>query len=268
MLVSPFKITDQPHSQYAAAKAGAAFCSSSIARALHTQAFPQRAVGALGIADCPLLTSPNYAVVDRKTGAGAFHFPTRATRMCGMIRFPEVFMGLSRRVWSGLAASAVVIGALAGPAQSQQTQQQQPGSVRSNHGAWSVICDKPAGATAEQCALMQNVIAEDRPEVGLSVVVLKTADRKARILRILAPLGVLLKDGMELFVDGNNIGRAYFTRCFSEGCYVEVEIDEELMKILRAGKAAVFALRESADQDRVGIPIELAGFGEGYDTLP
>ncbi|MCL6706194.1 invasion associated locus B family protein [Pseudomonas sp. R2.Fl] len=147
-------------------------------------------------------------------------------------------------------------------------QQAQPGTIRSNHGAWSVICDTPAGSTVEQCALMQNVIAEDRPEVGLSVVVLKTADRKARILRILAPLGVLLKDGMELYVDNNNIGRAYFTRCFSEGCYVEVEIDEELMKILRAGNSAVFALRESADQDRVGIPIELTGFGEGYDALP
>ena len=147
-------------------------------------------------------------------------------------------------------------------------QQPQPGTVRSNHGAWSVICDTPAGATAEQCALMQNVIADDRPEVGLSVVVLKTADRKAKILRILSPLGVLLKDGMELYVDGNNVGRAYFTRCFSEGCYVEVEIDDQLMKILRAGSAAVFALRESADQDRVGIPIELKGFADGYDALP
>lgn len=176
-------------------------------------------------------------------------------------------MGLPRLLWSGLTASALFVGALSLPAQGQQPQQP-PGTIRSSHGAWSVICDKPAGAAVEQCALMQNVIADDRPEVGLSVVVLKTADRKARILRILAPLGVLLKDGMELFVDGNNIGRAYFTRCFSEGCYVEVEIDEELMKILRAGKAAVFALRESADQDRVGIPIELAGFGEGYDKLP
>lgn len=162
----------------------------------------------------------------------------------------------------------------AAPKTSQPTQQapqpsaQTPGNVKENHGAWSIICDKPAGASAEQCAMMQNVIAEDRPEVGLSVVVLKTADRKARILRILAPLGVLLKDGMELYVDNNNIGRAYFTRCFSEGCYVEVEIDDELMRILRAGKAAVFALRESADQDRVGIPIELTGFGEGYDALP
>ena len=143
-----------------------------------------------------------------------------------------------------------------------------PGTVRESHGAWSILCDKPAGSSVEQCAMMQNVIADDRPEVGLSVVVLKTVDRKARILRILAPLGVLLKDGMDLFVDSNNIGRAYFTRCFSEGCYVEVEIDDELLKILRAGKNAVFALRESVDQDRVGIPIELAGFAQGYDALP
>ncbi|MFN7101764.1 MAG: invasion associated locus B family protein [Pseudorhizobium sp.] len=150
----------------------------------------------------------------------------------------------------------------------QQASPQQPGTVRENHGAWSIICDRPAGASTEQCALMQNVIAEDRPEVGLSVVVLKTADRQAKILRILAPLGVLLKDGMELFIDNNNIGRAYFTRCFNEGCYVEVEIDDELMRILRAGTSAVFALRESVDQDRVGIPIELNGFAAGYDALP
>jgi invasion protein IalB len=154
------------------------------------------------------------------------------------------------------------------PSQAPASPSQQSGNVKESHGAWSVICDRPAGATAEQCALMQNVIAEDRPEVGLSVVVLKTADRKARILRILAPLGVLLKDGMELYVDNNNIGRAYFTRCFSEGCYVEVEIDDELMRILRAGNNAVFALRESTDQDRVGIPVELNGFGPGYDALP
>ncbi len=173
-------------------------------------------------------------------------------------------MGFHRLARLGLLAAGLVAAA-GGTAIGQQPQ---PGTVRSNHGAWSVICDTPAGATAEQCALMQNVIADDRPEVGLSVVVLKTADRKAKILRILSPLGVLLKDGMELYVDGNNVGRAYFTRCFSEGCYVEVEIDDQLMKILRAGSAAVFALRESADQDRVGIPIELKGFADGYDALP
>lgn len=174
------------------------------------------------------------------------------------MRLPKIARAL-------IAAASI---SLVAPAVSALAQQPQPGTAKSTHGSWSVICDTPAGALEEQCALMQNVIADDRPEVGLSVVVLKTADRKARILRILAPLGVLLKDGMELFIDNNNIGRAYFTRCFVEGCYVEVDIDDELLKVLRAGKSAVFALRESVDQDRIGIPIELTGFSSGYDALP
>jgi invasion protein IalB len=164
-----------------------------------------------------------------------------------------------------LAVAGLSILAPAAPAFAQQTL---TGTPKSTHGAWSVICEKPAGATEEQCALMQNVIADDRPEVGLSVVILKTADRKSRILRILAPLGVLLKDGMELYIDSKNIGRAYFTRCFTEGCYIEVDIDDELLKVLRAGQSAVFALKESVDQDRIGMPIDLTGFAAGYDALP
>nr|WP_236774788.1 invasion associated locus B family protein [Agrobacterium tumefaciens] len=208
-----------------------------------------------------VLFPPNSAGIE---GLRLF-FPDYGVKIAALIRIPEVSMRLSPLARTFLAAAGLAIIA---PAAAALAQQQPPGTPKSTHGAWSVICDKPAGASEEQCALMQNVIADDRPEVGLSVVVLKTADRKSRILRILAPLGVLLKDGMELYIDNNNIGRAYFTRCFSEGCYVEVDIDDELLKVLRAGKNAVFALREAVDQDRVGIPIELSGFAEGYDALP
>ncbi|MDE1993490.1 MAG: invasion associated locus B family protein [Rhizobiaceae bacterium] len=144
---------------------------------------------------------------------------------------------------------------------------QPPGTVRSSHGAWSVVCDKPAGAATEQCALMQNVIAEDRPEVGLSVVVLKTADRKSKILRVLAPLGVLLPNGLGLNVDGKDIGRAYFVRCFSDGCYAEVVLEDELLKTLRSGATATFIVFQSPEEG-IGIPVDLKGFAEGYDALP
>jgi len=163
------------------------------------------------------------------------------------------------------------------PAPAQGTSpatQQPPGTVQSMHGAWSVICDKPAGAETNQCALMQNVIAEDRPEVGLSVVVLKTADRKAKILRVLAPLGVLLNPfqptdgGLGLIVDGKDLGKTQFVRCFADGCYAEVALDDNLLKMLRSGSTAVFSVREAADKDKIGIPVDLKGFGEGYDVLP
>ena len=143
----------------------------------------------------------------------------------------------------------------------------QQGAVRSTHGAWSIVCDEPAGAPEERCALMQNVIAEDRPEVGLSVVVLKTADDEARILRVLAPLGVLLPNGLGLNVDGEDIGRAYFVRCFTDGCYAEVILEDELLETLRGGETANFIVFQTPEEG-IGIPVSLEGFGEGFDALP
>ena len=69
------------------------------------------------------------------------------------------------------------------------------------HGDWQIRCDTPPGAQAEQCALIQSVTAEDRANVGLTVIVLKTADQKSRLMRVLAPLGVLLPSGLGLKID-------------------------------------------------------------------
>ena len=141
------------------------------------------------------------------------------------------------------------------------------GTVKSQHGSWAVVCDEPAGATGEQCALLQNVVAEDRPEVGLSIVALKTADQQARILRILAPLGILLPNGLGLYVDGKDIGSAQFVRCFQDGCYAEVILADELLTTLSAGKTATFIVFQTPEQG-IGIPVDLSGFKEGFAALP
>ena len=141
------------------------------------------------------------------------------------------------------------------------------GKATSKHGAWSIICDVPAGASTEQCALMQNVVAEDRPEVGLSVVVLKTADNKARILRVLAPLGVILPNGLGLNIDGKDLGRAYFVRCMSDGCYAEVILKDDLLNTMKTGSSATFIIFASPEEG-IGIPVDLTGFKDGYDKLP
>ena len=75
------------------------------------------------------------------------------------------------------------------------------GVVKSVHGEWQIRCDTLPGAQSEQCALIQSVTAEDRPNVGLTVIVLKTADQKNRLMRVLAPLGVLLPAGLGLIMD-------------------------------------------------------------------
>src|ERR1035441_4023815 len=93
---------------------------------------------------------------------------------------------LGGRIWLGALALLVALAAL--PADRAAAQ----GAVKSVHKDWQIRCDTPPGAKAEQCALIQSVTAEDRANVGLTVIVLKTADAKSRLMRVVAPLGVLL----------------------------------------------------------------------------
>ncbi len=141
------------------------------------------------------------------------------------------------------------------------------GTVKSVHGDWQVRCDTPPGAQGEQCALIQSVTAEDRPNVGLTVIILKTADQKNRLMRVLAPLGVLIPSGLGLKIDKTDIGKAGFVRCLPNGCVAEVQMADDLVKQLRSGQTATFIIFQTPEEG-IGIPMSLKGFGEGYDKLP
>jgi invasion protein IalB len=141
------------------------------------------------------------------------------------------------------------------------------GAVRSQHGDWVMRCDTPAGARGEQCALVQTVQAEDRPNVGLTIIALKTADQKSKLLRVLAPLGVLLPSGLGLKIDNQDIGRAGFIRCLPSGCVAEVVMDDALLATLGKGQNATFVIFQTPEEG-IGLPILLNGFTEGFAKLP
>src|SRR3984885_6559109 len=158
----------------------------------------------------------------------------------------------------GLAAVLVCGAASSGSSQ---------GVVKSKHGDWELRCETPPGAMHEQCALLQSVAAEDRPNVTLVVIVLKTADGKSRLLRVIAPLGVLLPAGLGLKIDQADVGRASFVRCLQSGCVAEVMMDDKLVQQFSSGKTGTFIIFETPEEG-IGIPMTLAGFKDGYDKLP
>jgi invasion protein IalB len=149
------------------------------------------------------------------------------------------------------AATIVVAAMVAGFGGAARAQ----GTVRSIHADWQIRCDTPPGA------------AEDRPNVGLTVIVLKTADKKSRIMRVIAPPGVLLPSGLGLKIDNAEVGRAGFVRCVPNGCIAEVVMDDNLVNKLRTGKSATFIIFQTPEEG-IGFPISLKGFGEGFDKLP
>ncbi|WP_407649038.1 invasion associated locus B family protein [Devosia algicola] len=141
------------------------------------------------------------------------------------------------------------------------------GLVKAQYGDWQMSCDTPPGASFEQCAIIQNVTAEDQPNVGLSVIVLKTADKKARLLRVLAPLGVLLPNGLGLNIDGKDMGRVAFVRCLPNGCVAEVLLDDAMIDTLSKGTNAIFVVFKTPEEG-IGIPVSLKGFSDGFKELP
>ena len=159
---------------------------------------------------------------------------------------------------------AVLAASLAAAAGSQALAQ---GAVKSVHKDWQIRCDNPPGAKTEQCALIQSVTSEDRANVGLTVIVLKTADQKNKLMRVVAPLGVLLPSGLGLKIDDADIGRAGFVRCLPNGCIAEVVMDDTLIGKLRSAKTATFIIFQTPEEG-IGFPMSLQGFAEGYDKLP
>ena len=142
----------------------------------------------------------------------------------------------------------------------------QDGTVKAQHGDWQVICKPPPpGAKNESCALVQSVTAEDRNNVGLTVYFQKFSNG-TRVLRVFAPLGVLLPPGLGLKIDDKDVGNAPFLRCHNFACYAQVVAEEKLVDQLKTGKTAVFIIFQT-EEAGIGIPISLAGFGQALAAL-
>ena len=161
---------------------------------------------------------------------------------------------------------ALLLAAALAPAGGTQTAMAQQGTVKATHGAWQVNCGKPPGKKEEKCALVQSVTADDRPNVGLTVMFLKTVNGDRQLLRIVAPLGVLLPAGLGLKIDGKDIGQAPFIKCGKIGCISEVVVKDELMKKMISGKTAIFIIFQTPEAG-IGIPIDLGGFSAGLKAV-
>ena len=141
------------------------------------------------------------------------------------------------------------------------------GAIKDKHGDWETRCETPPGAAYEQCAIVLSVVDQERPNLTLVVIVLNSADRKARLMRVIAPLGVLLPAGVGLRVDGEDMGRLTFFQCLANGCIAQVAMDDKLIDKLKTGKTATLGVFQTPEQG-VGVLAPLAGFKEAYEQLP
>ena len=149
--------------------------------------------------------------------------------------------------------------------------------VEGRHGDWQVVCKAaPTGSKRRICGLVQNVMAEDRSNVGL-VIQFQEYANKTRAIRVFAPLGVLLPQGLKVKLDGKDICYAAdsqsngcnsfpFLRCTPDACIAQIAVGTKLLDRLQSSKTAVFIVYQT-EEAGIGIPISMAGFKKAYASL-
>ncbi len=141
-----------------------------------------------------------------------------------------------------------------------------PGSVvKAQYGFWKHECTRPPGAKNELCAITQDVTDERNNDIGVSVHV-QILPGGQRILRVIAPLGVLLTHNLAVKIDGDYLGEAPFSRCYVLGCQAQIEIDDKLGPRLANGKTVLLVIHRTQEEG-IGIPISLNGFGQAMAAL-
>lgn len=149
--------------------------------------------------------------------------------------------------------------------------QQQPNEVvRDTHGAWEIRCVEGEGT----CVMAQ----AGKGPTGSDILEMRirkldgvtTEDGKTvpAAIQIAAPLGVLLRAGVQMRIDGNEPRVAPFEICIPNpaACLVRDLLSEELIGQMRAGNAAKLTL-VSPTRGEVAVDISLSGFTRAYRSL-
>ena len=126
------------------------------------------------------------------------------------------------------------------------------------------------GGLTAALALMRRGIAvdvyEQAPELKELGAGVQISSNGTRVLRVFAPLGVLLPPGLGLKIDDKDVGHAPFLRCHSFACYAQVVVEDSLVEQLKTGKTAIFIIFQT-EEAGIGIPISLKGFGDALGEL-
>lgn len=180
-----------------------------------------------------------------------------------------------------LALAAVLAGGLpATPAGAQtQTQPQaQPPAVQvpaeQAFGDWVQRCtpepppgaSPPAAGKQNVCFLVQQATDQNTQQPLLKVTIgFFGADRQAGAV-LAMPLGVPLARGVQISVDGSEVGAVPFQVCRRDGCQAYFTLQEDVIAAFKAGSQAQ-ARVESTQGEGFNLPISLKGFTAGFGAI-
>ena len=129
---------------------------------------------------------------------------------------------------------------------------------------WTKVCGKDQTANKEVCYTTRDFSAEPGkpPVLALAVYDIKGDDTK--IVRMLMPIGLMLRPGFRFAVDNGQTTDGAYEICFPNGCFAEAKIKTAAVDTMKRGSSLSVSVRNQANQE-VDFAVPLEGFGKAYD---
>lgn len=153
----------------------------------------------------------------------------------------------------------------------QQAQGQPQGPVKLDliptQNEWTKVCGKDPAAGKEICYTTRDFSAQAEQPPVLAVAVYDVKGEDTRIVRLLLPVGLMLRPGLRFAIDKGQTNEGTFEICFPNGCFAESKVKGTVVTELKKGTTLFVAVKNQVNNE-VTFAVPLTGFGKAFDGPP
>lgn len=132
---------------------------------------------------------------------------------------------------------------------------------------WTKVCGHDPAADKDICYTTRDFSAQTNKPPVLAVAIYEIKGDDTRIVRLLMPVGLMLRPGFRFSVDNGAAMVGAFEICFPNGCFAESRVKAPTIEQMKKGTVLNISVRNQVNNE-VTFGVPLTGFGKAYDGPP
>jgi invasion protein IalB len=132
---------------------------------------------------------------------------------------------------------------------------------------WTKVCGKDQAANKDVCYTTRDFSTQSGQPPVLALAVYEIKGEDIRIVRLLVPVGLMLRPGFRFVVDKGATHEGAFEICFPNGCFAEAKVPGAVADQIKKGSTLNVSVKNQVNNE-ITFVIPLAGFGKAFDGPP
>lgn len=132
---------------------------------------------------------------------------------------------------------------------------------------WTKVCGRDQAANKDICYTTRDFSTQTGQPPVLALAIYEIKGEDTHIVRLLVPVGLMLRPGFRFAVDKGATHDGAFEICFPNGCFAEAKVNGAIIDGVKKGSTLSVAVKNQVNNE-ITFVIPLAGFGKAFDGPP